>query len=423
MRLLPLILIFSLLVLLSPLSPPQFSVPVACGASPRESRTLYVSIKFTGFEKGGWNVIIGIRGFVNYVCRGRVTPNPLFEELRLIDKRVSIISLYYLLSSLCPSYVLDEVMGVGNGYVVVSIEAPASCTVRTGLDWSGYGPLGGPYRVDASSFKRFHVYTWIVLVCDKSLVVKDFDKFNLTIIAPESLDELLPELARSTSCAVEDLSALLGSTPLRPRVIIIVDSGVFELIPSDTGLSVGYVIVVKVPEYVDTSRLEMILVHEVAHSWIINGLVYGDPVFQEGAAQLLAWVAARRCLGSEAAWRLIEESEGEYSSYLLLHLALYNASRIACPTNVYIEALRELYQESLRRPGGMIVGFRAFLDKVGSLAREYRCKPLLEALYGHYLLEPGSPIRIACGLECIIAILALLLIMVFYISLRLKNVG
>ncbi len=375
-----------------------------------------VNVSFTGVSDNGWRVRIRVRiSNTTYECGGWVKPNPLFEELRLISKQVSVVSLYYVISSECPS-VVDAIDRVKDGYVAVSISVPQGCILRTGLDWGGFGSLGGPYRIDARMFQKYYIYSWIVLVCDPNYVVRDYPMSGLSIILPAYMQNLSKMLASDLRCGLALLDRILGSTPLRVHVILVVDDSVFPLLPSDTGLSTGQVIVIKVSRSVLLDTLRLLIFHELAHSWFINGLLYGDPVFQEGVVQFFAWLAAYRCLGPTAAWKVIKLSEGAYKSYLVLHLALYNASRYACNVNVYLLALKKLYKESLKRSGGLLVSFQDLVETVKSIAFQRGCLARLENLYGRFIFEPG--VKPFSGMIGVWLLLLLVLLIVFCVLLK-----
>jgi hypothetical protein len=306
-------------------------------ASAQQSSSPRIVLRLEPRGDGSWHASVEFRlPGLGRLCSGVVAAVSYYAETRSVSQRLLALPLYYVLDSVCPGLPADAAVLLEDASynVTLTIIVPGGCTVRSGLDWRGFGPLGGPYRVPARLFARYYIYAGLVVACSGYRAV-DLPAYNLSLVEPS--DTNYSGVAAAVACVAGKLRGMLGPSPLEPAVLVVASPRDHSLVLPGVGLNLGGVVYVKPSPLWDSSDAIAVAAHETVHCWVGRGPIRGDEVLVEGAAQLLALLALQQC-GLHAG----PPAEGRYASLLLIHQALYSAGLRACREDIYTAALRAL---------------------------------------------------------------------------------
>jgi len=315
----------------------------------------FLSVVFLGPVEGGsgWRVVVNASG--GFSCSGVVGVNPGFLEARSVSGGLVVLPLYYVLSSVCGGERLALLVdALGSMSVVnVSFVVPSGFVVRSGLDWRGFGGLGGPYRVPGVLLRRFYLFEGVVVASVDGYVVRDYGSLGFSVVVSRGAGGLAGVVARVASGVAESVSGWLGASPRSPVVAVVVSPGELQWLAPGTAYSLGGVFVVVLPsESVEEGWLVHVVAHEAVHGWFNDGLVYGDFSFSEAVVELLALRGLLELdpglfsLASGFAGSGVDAGE-PYSVWLRVHLLLWLSVLKHCGRDVYMEVLAGVFNESV----------------------------------------------------------------------------
>lgn len=137
-------------------------------------------------DDSSWRVHVELRGpGLDVGCTGVLRPNIYYIETRDISRSLVAAPLYYILDTVCPQAAarLESISRASGGApAVVTVNAPRGYLARSAMDWRGYGPPGGPYRVPLRMLARYYVFDSVVVADASSYHVVDNSSTGLTII-------------------------------------------------------------------------------------------------------------------------------------------------------------------------------------------------------------------------------------------------
>ena len=304
-------------------------------------------------DGSGWRVEARV-GWLN--CSGVVGVNPGYLEARAISRGLVVLPLYYVLASVCPSLgLVDALDRLGDAASVrVVVEAPEGYVARSGLDWRGYGPPGGPYVVPGMLLHRYYLYDGVVIAASTRYRVYDFPRANLSLIVYKGFRGAEPGVLASAVVAARRAgTGILGSSPRSPVVAVLSSPKEFPLLAPGTAYSLGAVFLVD-DRLVSTPPGWYIHVfaHEALHGWINDGLVYGDFSFEEAVVEFTALRGLY--LYNRSLYRLAAPYAGEgvdsgepYAVWARVHALLWALSLQVCGRDAYSAALHRVFREAL----------------------------------------------------------------------------
>ncbi len=342
-----------------------------------------------------WRVHVVLEGRAGISCEGVLTPNVYYLQTRSISRDLVVTPLYYVLDRVCPR-VLDAIEETSNGAIFFELRVPEGYAVRTGMDWRGYGRVGGPYTVDAGLFRKYYLFDGVVVANSSIYRVLDYPKLNVSIVAWRGLSMGDLDLVVSTLVTVRSAaSSWLGSSPRAPTVAVIVGSSEHEFLPPGTAHSIGGVVYLKTGFSIDaTAWLVHTIAHETLHGWFNHGMLYGGFGFQEAAAEFLAMRALY-----EKAPRLYEfaqkylvgllSADEQYGVWMRAHSALWYAGLKVCQVDVYTAALRKLFIDSLATGPREPITLPDLVMLMLSLAPA-ECRNILKQLIGGILVAVAT---------------------------------
>ena len=356
-------LLFLALLHLAPLAYPLILAAPACR----------LTLEFSAWADGGWLVGAELEcGGLAVSCRGPLEPSALVLQAKTISEALVVTSIHYVLARVCPRLLAPWPADPWTP-VVLEIRAPPGYVVRTGLDWRGLGPLGGPY-VAPYAVMALYLADGVVVARAGRYVVADDAGLRLSLVhdaEAAGAARAAEAVARVRSVALE----LLGPSPRAPSVVV-VSAGDHPLMLPGTGHSTGAVVYVKLG---GVTPPELVAAHEAAHAWLGSGLVYGEPAAVEGAAMLLASLA----LGADVVRRWARALDPYYLSWAEVHERMREAGLLACGVDVYSRALRGLIARALE--GGPVELTLAGLARAMVAAAPEGCRCELVRLLGWVL--------------------------------------
>ncbi len=336
-----------------------------------------LAVRFLGFNGSlhGWTVEARLD---DVSCRGVVAVNLAYRESRSISRGLLVAPLYYVLVSACGAGRVAGWASSLEGPVRVVFEAPGGYRVRSGLDWRGYGPQGGPYTVPGRLLRRFYLYDGVV-VAGPGYVVEDLEALNMSLVAPWRAAGRAAYAAHAAAAVRSVVSQLLGPSPRSPVVAVVARPGEFEWLLPGVGYSLGGVFLVY-PEPGSTAGwLVHVAAHEAVHGWLNDGLLYGDFSLAEAATEWLAVLGLWR--GNRSLYRAAEPYIGSlvdygesYSVWMRVHALLWETALRECGWDAYSSALAGMFRESINgEPGERLY---SLVDLVESINETCGPKPL-----------------------------------------------
>jgi hypothetical protein len=226
--------------------------------------------------------------------------------------------------------------------VIVEFSVPEGYTVRSGLDWRGFGWLGGPYLIP---YWLAYYYLADGIVVAKLGVYQVIDSPVDQVSTVYQLGTGKDVVTASTQILVEVRSYLgssIGFSPRSPTVLVLVVDDHPLMIPG-TAHTAGSVVYVKLGL---ASPPEALVAHETAHGWFNYGLLHGDFAVTEGVATALVLSA----LGSREEM-LLDLLDPSYRAWTGIAMRLREAGLRVCGTDVLLDALSRLFAEALRHHG------------------------------------------------------------------------
>ncbi|WP_338251129.1 hypothetical protein [Pyrodictium abyssi] len=320
-------------------------------------------------DESAWDMKVRLEGVNTIECSGVLRPNAYYVQTRDISDSIVVAPLYYVLDRVCYAAISEiQLLAAvgGNSSIRVTVKAPEGYIVRSSLDWRGYGPLGGPYTLDAASFAEYYVFDGIVVANASVYRVEDLDSVNITVVSARGIRSDVVEYAVESVVAVRTaLSRWLGPSPRAPVVIVLVGAKEHYLQPPGSAHSMGGVVYMKIgsSQLDDISWLVHTMAHEAVHGWFNHGMLYGDFSFQEAAAEFLAIKALHDMspklyeIASSYLRAMLEAGE-QYAIWMRANAALWYAGVEACREDLYMNVVSMLYNESLtsrrRRPVSLL---------------------------------------------------------------------
>jgi len=309
-------------------------------------------VVFEGPVDDGWRVRVSL-GAVE--CSGVVGVNLAYRESRSVSPRLLVAPLYYVLVSACGGgRVASWLQGLGEANVSVVFGAPEGYVVRSGLDWRGFGPPGGPYLVPGFLLRRFYLYDGVVVASLGGYRVVDVEARGFTLVYPAAggWGEAARLVAEAAVAVRGVVSGLLGGSPRSPAVGVVAAPGEFRFMLPGVGYSLGGVFLVVPEPGAEPGWYVHVAAHEAVHGWLNDGLFYGDFSLAEAATEWLAVLGLWR--GNRSLYVLAEPYIGglvdfgePYSVWMKVNALLWLAGLRVCGRDVYGEALASLFRESL----------------------------------------------------------------------------
>ncbi|ABM81214.1 hypothetical protein [Hyperthermus butylicus] len=344
-----------------------------------------------------WSVYVAFSGpGAGVNCSGQLRPNLYYLQTKTISRGLVVAPLYYVLSSICPR-VLSELQLLagsrGDELLVVELEAPQGYSVRSGMDWRGFGKAGGPYTLPLSAFVRYYVFDGVVVAGEEYRVVDD-SALNLTVVALQASKETVEYTVESLVAVRDAVAEWLGPSPRSPVVLVVAGPGEHQYLPPGTAHSMGGVVYVKLGVVENLPWLVHTVAHEALHGWFNHGMLYGDFSFQEAAAEFLAVKALHDQRPSlyELAASYLEYMlavDEQYAVWMRVNAALWHAGLRACGEDLYMYAVRELYNrvitDGFSGPVSLLDVASLMVEKAST-----QCREALEAMIGWVLLAPRS---------------------------------
>ncbi len=352
---------------------------------------LRVSLKPLGGDKWAASVGLEAPGF-SASCSGVVEANPYYRETRAVSSRLLVLPLYYIVDSVCPrgsSFLSALAARPPRGAAVLEVQAPRGYLVATPLGW---GPGGVAGRVSLAVFLRYVVYDGVVVADTRSY--RGIVVGGLLVVEPRSrVPGVEPRLlASAVSCVSSALTRWLGPSPAAPRVFVAAAPGEHGLVLPGTGYSLGAVVYVK-PSPGSPASMVHLVSHEAVHGWIGKGPLRGGEGLVEGAAELLSLLALRGCSPRLYNLSLGYEEEAStlnpYRTWLILHAALRAAGLRACGSDIYLEALHEMYRRSVD-DASWSPGLPELYAEAAAIAENRGCLEALEKALGEEMLHAAK---------------------------------
>ena len=365
-------------------------LPVSAGAS-SQAGGLVLSVRFLGPVEGGygWRVEARVGGLS---CRGVVGVNPGYMEARAVSRGLVVLPFYYVLSSVCNDSLglaaaLDGLSRAG--VVRVEVSAPGGYVVRTGLDWRGFGPPGGPYRVPGRLLHRFYLYDGLVVASTGSYRVVDYPGLGMSLVLYRGFRGVgAGGLAWAVAAASREAGRVFGASPRSPVVGVVASPREFALLAPSTAYSLGGVFLV-VDSLAGRNQgwYVHVAAHEAVHGWLNDGLVYGDFSFMEAVVEFLALRGLYDY--NRSLYRLAAPYSGEgvdagepYAVWMRAHAALWALSVSLCGRDAYSDTLRAIFQRSINSSSPRVYSVVDVLRGV-----EERCGPRVAEAWGRLLPE------------------------------------
>ncbi len=309
-------------------------------------------VVFEGPVDNGWRVRVSL-GAVE--CSGVVGVNLAYRESRSVSEELLVAPLYYVLVSACGGgRVASWLQGLGEDNVSVVFEAPEGYVVRSGLDWRGFGPPGGPYRLPGLLLRRFYLYDGVVVASLGGYRVVDMEARGFTLVYPRGgpWGEAARLVAEAAVAVRGVVSGLLGESPRSPVAGVVAAPGEFRFMLPGVGYSLGGVFLVVPEPGAEPGWYVHVAAHEAVHGWLNDGLFYGDFSLAEAATEWLAVLGLWR--GNRSLYMLAEPYIGglvdfgePYSVWMKVNALLWLAGLRVCGRDVYSEALAALFRGSL----------------------------------------------------------------------------
>ncbi len=363
------------------------------------SRTASLSVVFVKpLGNYSWEVNVSLiyRGKELALCSSKLVPNMYYLQTKTITSGLVATPLYYVLDGVCRKTLpMLTLLNSNVDTIIVNISVPRGYIVRTSMDYRGYGPLGGPYRLPLRLFMKYYVFDGIVVADKKLFVQRDFVDNNVSVVYSKSLTKSYVEYAYATLVAVRNkVAQWLGDSPRAARVVVLVAPSYPDPMPAGTAQSMGSIIYMKLDYGNVTSWLVHTVAHETIHGWFNHGMLYGGFAVAEAVPEFLALRAlheANKTLYRLAAEYFLEAmaSGEEYMMWMKVNAALWYYSLRACGTDVYTQALRSLFQKALSS-GGIEIGFPQLVYEVYKLAPK-DCKNEIASIAGLDLLASAQP--------------------------------
>lgn len=350
-------------------------------------------------DDSSWRVHVELRGpGLDVGCTGVLRPNIYYIETRDISRSLVAAPLYYILDTVCPQAAarLESISRASGGApAVVTVNAPRGYLARSAMDWRGYGPPGGPYRVPLRMLARYYVFDSVVVADASSYHVVDNSSTGLTIIYSSRLPGKTASYAAHVVAVVRSLvSQWLGPSPRSPVLVVLVDPKGQPLQLPKSGHSTGGMVYIKTGLLqVDLPWLVHTAAHETVHGWLNSGLLGGDFSLEEAATEFLALKALHdadpRLYSMAVSYvRGSIEAGDAYATWMRMNAALRYAGVHACGTDLYTRALRQLFNSSLAG-GGKPVSLLDLIRTMLSLAPP-GCRKRLKASIGPALIAAAS---------------------------------
>lgn len=335
-------------------------------------------------NNNSWSVnIIARFGPREFNCSGLVVVNAFYRETRSISRDLLVAPLYYVLDSACPqltSY-LASVPGRENESISIVFNYPPSYFFLSSMDMRGVGSSGF-YTLPLSMFLSYYIYDGIVLASTEKYIMEESRGLRVVVPRGQGVNPLY--IVEAVSCVSSYLRRELGPSPRSPVAIIVAPLQEHEFVLPGTGYSLGSILYVK-PSPANKGSIVHLVAHETVHGWIGRGPLGGDEALVEGAAELLALIGLKECSSDlyDLAYRHVVETAdmNKYYSWFMLHSALRDSSIRACGSDLYLEALQDLYSSSTTSTLAQL------LHVISRLATEKGCSRELAFELGQHLLS------------------------------------
>ncbi len=370
-----LIVLLALLLLLLPL----FAMHVS-SFSGEDS----ILLSFKPSSRNGWYVNVTAKiGSKAFKCTGIVGVNAFYRETRSISQDLLVAPLYYIIDSVCPSLIkyLNTMPRHQESIVRLVFYYPSGYMFLSALDGRGFGSNGN-YTVPLGLLLSYYLYDGIVLALSEKYKVLDYD--GVRVVSPrEPVLRIAGKVVEAVYCVASFLERVFGPSPRSPVAIVVAPLTEHDQVLPGTGYSLGSVLYVK-QSTMSTKALIHIVAHETVHSWLGKGQLKGDESLIEGAAELLALLGLKNCSSTlyNIAYKHIADSlpASKYYSWFLIHKSLREASLHACRSDLYLGALKRLYQV------GGVKSIESLMNTIADLASQLNCREELALEIGRQLL-------------------------------------